>query len=180
MSAPTPYPVGQLSPDGMWTWDGARWVPVQRPLPPPQRRSRSWMWWVAGGCAVVLLLGVAGAVVAGVALVNKIQSGGLTCLPSDFPKYPNAQVTRVYTYVGSGVAPGDSSECQETLSSDDDVATVTSFYSAQLDSGDWSVTAIDRANGQIRFARRSKNQQVGVVQLLGQGQHTVVEIRFDS
>jgi hypothetical protein len=180
MSAPTPYSVGQLSPDGMWMWDGGRWIPVQRPGQPPARRPRTWIWWLAGGCAVVLLLGIAGIVIGGAALVNRIQSGGFTCLPSDFPKYPNAQVTRVYTYVGGGVAPGDSNECQEGLSSDDDVATVTAFYITHLDTGDWSITANDKANGEIRFARRSQSREVGTVELLGRGQHTDVAIKFDS
>lgn len=78
------------------------------------------------------------------------------------------------------MAPGDTQECQETLSSEDDVATVTDFYVSRLDSGDWHVTANDRTSGQLRFERRSKPQQAGVVQLLGQGQHTVIEIKFDS
>lgn len=176
----TPYQVGQLSPDGAWMWDGARWVPVQRPGQPPPRQSRTWIWWLAGGCALLLVLGVGGGVWAIRSLVNAVEKGQLSCMPSDFPRYPGAAVTRDYTYVGTGVAPGDSRECQETASSNDDVATVTDFYTRKLESGDWHVTANDKTSGQIRFVRKSRPQQVGVIELLGRGEHTVIEIKFDS
>jgi hypothetical protein len=182
MGAQTPYQVGQLSPDGNWMWDGARWVPSQTSgqAPPPPQRSRTWLWWVGGGCALLLVTVVGGGIWALSSLVNAVQHGQLTCMPSDFPRYPGAMVTRDYTYVGTGVAPGDSRECQETLSSNDDVATVTDFYASKLASGDWHVTANDKTSGQIRFARTSKSQQVGAIQLLGRGEHTVIEIKFDS
>jgi hypothetical protein len=180
MSAQAPYQVGQLSPDGMWMWDGGRWIPVQRAGQPGPRRPRTWLWWLGGGCVLLLVLGIGGGVWAVGSLVNAVQSGSLSCLPSDFPRYPGASVTRDYTYVGTGVAPGDSRECQETLSSDDDVTTVTAFYAAQLDSGDWRITTYDKASGQVQFERRSKSQQVGLIQLLGRGDHTVIEIKFDS
>jgi hypothetical protein len=144
------------------------------------RRGRGWIWWLAGGCAVLIVLGVAGGVWGAVSLVNNIQKGGLSCLPSDFPRYPGATVTRDYTYFGTGVAPGDSRECQESLSSDDDVATVSAFYTSQLNSGDWQITANDRTSGQLKFTRKSRLQDVGVIQLLGRGEHTVIDIKFDS
>ena len=181
MTLGTPNQVGQLSPDGAWRWDGTRWVPSGAPFGSGRpRRSRTWLWWLAGGCAVLLLLGAAGGIWGVTTLVRNVQQGGLSCLPNDFPKYPDATVTRVYTYFGTGVAPGDSSECQETLSSNDDVTTVTTFYTSRLDSGDWGITANDTTNGVVRFARRTKPQNVGAVQLLGRGDHTVIEIRFDS
>lgn len=169
-----------LSPDGQWMWDGGRWVPVQRPGQPPARRSRAWIWWLGGGCAVLLVLVVGGGIWGLSSLVNAVQHGSFTCMPSDFPRYPGATVTRDYKYFGSGVAPGDSSECQESLTSSDDVATVTSYYTNQLASGDWQVTGSDTNTGQIRFARKSKSQQVGIIQFLGRGQQTTIEIKFDS
>ena len=113
-------------------------------------------------------------------LVHSVQQGNFSCLPSDFPRYPGATVTRDYTYFGTGVAPGDSRECQESLSSSDDVATVTAFYMSHLNSGDWKVTANDTSNGVISFGRQSKAKNVGAVQLLGRGNHTVIQIKFDS
>lgn len=181
MTPQAPYQPGQTSPDGAWRWDGARWVPTgASSAPPAQRGSRRWLWWLGGGCLLLLLLGIGGGIWGVTTLVRTAQQGGFNCLPSDFPRYPGATVTRVYTYVGTGVAPGDSRECQQGLSSDDDAATVTEFYTSNLNSGDWTITNIDTANGVIRFARKSKPQNVGVVQLLGRGRHTQIEIKFDS
>lgn len=182
MSAQPPYQAGQLSPDGIWRWDGRQWVLVGQPgLPQPSRRgSRRWIWWVAGGCVVLLILGIGGAAFGIVSLVRSFESGGLSCLPSDFPHYPGATVTRDYSYVGTGVASGDSHECQESLDSNDDVTTVTAFYTSHLNSGDWKVTGTDPSNGQIQFTRVSRGQTVGVIDLLGRGQHTVIEIKLDS
>jgi hypothetical protein len=129
---------------------------------------------------VVLVLSIAGGIWGISSLVHSVQQGNFSCLPSDFPRYPGATITRDYTYFGSGVAYGDSRECQESLSSDDDVATVTAFYASHLDSGDWRIIGNDKTTGQLRFIRRSKYQQIGIIQLLGQGQHTVIEIKFDS
>jgi len=183
VSEPAPE-IGRISPDGMWRWDGRQWVPAT-PRPPGQgqggpRGRRTWIWWVAGGCALLLILGVGGAVIGGAALVNRLQHGDFACLPSDFPSYPGAAVTGEKTYFGTGVAPGDSRECTESLDSDDDVATVTDFYTSRLSSGDWKITSSDRANGTISFARISRPQTVGAVTLLGRGTHTVINIKLDS
>lgn len=181
MSVQPPGGAGQLSPDGMWRWDGQGWVPVNQ-IPPyaPPRRSRGWIWWLAGGLAVLLLLGVAGGIYGIVSLVRTFQSGGFECLPSDFPKYPNASVTHEYTFVGLTSHQGDSHECQETFDSSDDVGTVTGFYTSQLNAADWKVTSNDTANGRIDFARVSRPQTVGSVILLGRGQHTTIAVTLFS
>ena len=180
MAAQPPYQVGQLSPDGMWQWDGQRWVPRAAQAQGAPRRSRGWIWWVAGGCALLLVLGLGVGIWGLVSAVKSFQQGGFTCMPSDFPRYPGASVTGDYTTVGTKVAPGDSRECQETLDSNDDVATVTDFYASRLNSGDWKIRANDAANGEVRFARVSKPQNVGVIDLLSRGRHTVIQIKFDS
>jgi hypothetical protein len=183
MSSPhLPVP-GQLSPDGAWRWDGHRWVPTGTEVqtaPPARHARRGWIWWVAGGCAVLLVLGVGLGIFAAFQLAQRFKEGSLSCLPSDFPRYSGTTTTRDYTYFGTNVAPGDSRECQESLTSQDDVAAVTAFYESQLSSGDWTITSNDASNGAIRFARHSRPQTVGIVQLLGRGQHTVIEIRLDS
>ena len=177
-----PPEAGRLSPDGMWRWDGRQWVPATPQAPPPgcPRPRRTWIWWVAGGCALLLILGVVGAVIGGVALVNRLQHADFACLPSDFPSYPSATLTDERTYIGTGLAPGDTHECTESLSSDDNVATVTDFYTSRLSSGDWKITSYDAANGTIRFARISRPQTVGVVALIGRGSHTEIQIKLDS
>ncbi|TMC54651.1 MAG: hypothetical protein E6J20_01555 [Chloroflexi bacterium] len=181
MSAPPPGEVGQLSPDGMWRWDGQRWVPTGEAGPPQTAGPRrTWIWWLAGGCALLLVIGVIGGIYGFVSLVHTFQRGGLSCLPSDFPRYPGASTTRDYTYYATNLSPGDTRECQEVLASNDDVATVTDFYAGKLSSGDWKITADDRANGELKFARVSRPLTVGVVDMLGRGQHTVIQIKLDS
>lgn len=129
---------------------------------------------------MLLVIGIGLGVWGAAALVHNLQAGKFSCLPADFPKYPGATVTRDYTYVGTGVAPGDARECQETLDSSKDVATVTDFYATRLNSGDWKVTSNDTATGQLRFQRVSRPETVGIVQLLGRGQQTTIEIKLDS
>lgn len=182
MAAQPPVQPGQLSPDGMWRWDGVRWVAVNAgPYPqaaPP--RSRTWIWWVAGGCAVLLVLGLVGAGVGAYNLVNSFQHGGFACLPSDFPNYPGATVASENTYVGTGVPAGDSKRCTMVLESNDDSTTVIAFYNDKLNSGDWKVTAYIASSGQIQFHRASRPLTVGVIDFLSRGQHTEIQLQLYS
>ena len=174
--------VGQLSPDGLWRWDGSQWVsttPGLAPTPVPQR-SRSWIWWLVGGCAVLLVIGLIGAGFGVYSLVTRFQHGAFSCLPSDFPSYPGASVVSENTRVGSGVSAGDSTRCTMVFDSNDDVATVTTHYEAQLTSGDWTIASSDTANGVISFQRKSRPETVGTVTLLGRGQHSEIDIQLDS
>lgn len=136
----------------MWRWDGAQWVATTPGAPgaPATGRSRAWIWWVAGGCALVLVLAVVGGVIGISSLVNSFQQGGLSCLPSDFPKYPGATVVNEQTFYGSGVAPGDSKSCRMTLDSNDNVATVTAYYRDKLSGGDWKVSHTATHRGRFR------------------------------
>jgi hypothetical protein len=182
-SNPTVQP-GQLSPDGQWRWDGAQWVAAAQgafAMPPP-RRSRSWIWWLVGGCAVVLVLGAIAAGFGIYSLVTRFQSGGFSCLPSDFPNYPGASVVSENTRIGTGVvAPaGDTNRCNMVLDSNDNVASVTTFYQAHLVNGDWTIVSSDSTNGVIKFQRKSRTQTVGYVTLVAQGQHSEIQIQLDS
>ena len=182
MASGPPVQPGQLSPDGLWRWDGAQWVPAgwsAQPAVAP-RRSRTWVWWLAGGCALLLVIGLVGGAIGIYSLANRFQQGAFSCLPKDFPAYPGTTVTSENTYVGSNVAPSDSRRCQMTLQSGDDVATVTAFYREKLDSGDWKVTAFLSDGGQIQFHRVSRQATFGLVDLLGRGQHTEIRIQLDS
>jgi len=165
----------------MWRWDGQQWVPTGAARPAqPAGPKRTWIWWAAGGCGLLLLIAVGGGIYGFVSLVHTFQRGGLSCLPSDFPRYPGASTTRDYTYYGTNLAPGDTRECQEVLASNDDVSTVTDFYAGKLSTGDWKITSDDRATGELKFARVSRPLTVGVVDMLGRGQHTVIQIKLDS
>ena len=150
------------------------------PAAPARRGPGRWIWWVAGGCSVLLVLGIGLGIFGAVQLAKRFQEGSLSCLPSDFPRYSGATITRDYTYVGTNVAPGDSHECQESVTSQDDAATVSAFYESHLSSGDWTITSNDTSNGAIHFVRRSQPRTVGSAQLLGRGEHTDIEIRLDS
>jgi hypothetical protein len=179
MSVQPPVQPGQISPDGMWRWDGARWVPLMaQPIAPP--RSRPWIWWLAGGCALLLVIGLVGAGFGIYSFVNSFSKGSFACLPSDFPSYPGATVTSFNTHFGTGVAPGDSKSCLMVLQSNDDAATVTAFYNDNLNTGDWHVTAFISSYGQIQFHRVSRPATVGLVQLLGKGKQTEIRIQLDS
>lgn len=129
---------------------------------------------------MLLVLGIAGGIYGMVSLIHAFQNGSLACLPSDFPPYPGATPRNEYTYVGTNVAPGDSRECEETFDSSDAVATVTDFYTSELNAGDWRITSNDTANGTIDFARVSRPQTVGSVLLLGRGQHTTIAVKLYS
>lgn len=166
----------------MWRWDGAQWVATapSAAAAPAVRRSKAWIWWVAGGCAVVLVLAVIGGAIGIVSLVNSFQHGGLTCLPSDFPGYPGTTVVSENTTIGSGAAPGDSKLCRMTLASNDSVATVTAFYNEKLNSGDWKVVNFNDSSGEIQFQRASRPLTVGIVDLLGRGTGSEIRIELSS
>jgi hypothetical protein len=167
----------------MWRWDGARWVPlmgqpIAAPIAPP--RSRPWIWWVAGGCALLLVIGVVGVGFGIYSFVNSFSKGAFACLPSDFPSYPGATVSSFNTHFGAGAAPGDSKTCLMVLESSDDSATVSAFYNDNLNTGDWHVTAVISSAGQIQFHRVSRPATVGLVEVLGKGQQSEIRIQLDS
>ena len=181
----SPDPVvqpGQLSPDGLWRWDGTRWVsttPGFAPTPAP-RRSRSWIWWLVGGCAVLLIIGTIGVGFGVYTLVTRFQNGAFSCLPADFPNYPRASVISENTTTEAGLPSGDSRRCNMVLDSNDSVAAVTTFYQAQLNNGDWTITSSDSSNDVIHFQRKSRPQTVGTLTVLGRGQYSEVQIQLDS
>lgn len=58
-----PTEAGRLSPDGLWRWEGSQWALTQRPdiKTNAPRQSRAWIFWLAGGCALLLVIGMVGA-----------------------------------------------------------------------------------------------------------------------
>jgi len=177
MATEPPVQSGQLSPDGLWRWDGVQWVPVASGVAPapPARTSKTWIWWLAGGCAVLLVLGLIPLGFAVSSIVNGIRNGAFECLPSDFPAYPGATTVNFNTNFSGGTK-----RCSIALESDDGVAAVTSFYEQRLSSGDWKVVSSDPSTGEIRFQRVSRPSTSGVIQLLGKGQHSEIDIQLES
>lgn len=153
--------------------------PGAPPMPAP-RRSRSWIAWLVGGCALLLVLGLILIGFGAYSLFHSLQNGAFSCLPADFPRYPSATVSSQNTFFGTGLAPGDTSRCSVVLESNDDLPTVATFYEQQLGAGVWTLTSSDPASGELRFQLSSRPQTVGVLDLLGRGQHTEIQIQLDS
>jgi hypothetical protein len=55
--AGSPPPPGQLSPDGMWRWDGSQWQAVM-PAPQPASAAKAERSWFATGGGMIALVGV--------------------------------------------------------------------------------------------------------------------------
>src|SRR5260370_20113884 len=101
MAVQPPVQPGQISPDGMWRWDGVRWVPlVGQPLRQPiaRPRTRPWIWWLAGGCALLLVIGLVGAGYGLYSIAHSISRTNFASLPSHFPSHPRARVRNSVTY----------------------------------------------------------------------------------
>ena len=160
----------------MWRWDGQRWAPASIIAP---RRSRAWIWWLAGAIAASLLLLLAGVGYGIYSVASKFQSSGFSCLPADFPRYPGTRLIEEQTKFGSAL-PGDSNQCRMTLVSSDDVTVVGPYYQSHLASGDWTVMSTNYSEGSIHFQRSSRPQTIGTVQLLHLGQQTEIRIVLDS
>jgi hypothetical protein len=150
--------MGQLSPDGMWRWNGTQWVPAE-PQPSVRRRSSAWAW-VLAGCATMLVLATVGVGYWAHSLVDGFRSGSRTCLPSDFPRYPGA-VQREWTFELNGTYPGNT--CHTVFESSDDVETVTAFYDSKLNSGNSRVTTSGKPAGQISFQLAKEAWPFGTV-----------------
>lgn len=151
-----PAPAGQLSPDGRWRWDGTRWVPVQS-----QRTSHRRFWLLAtAGCLTLVLLTAAGLGFWGYSLWQGIKNGTVSCLSSNFPRYP-----------GSTLGPWsyDLNEshgtCQAALESNDDVATVASYYQSKLNGGAWQVTLTNDQTNMFTIESASGSAPYGTVQV---------------
>jgi hypothetical protein len=166
--------MGQISPDGMWRWNGTQWVPAGQP---PPRRSRKWIWWLAGALAISLVFIIAGVGYGTYTLVNRFQGGAFSCLPSDFPQYPGATIISESTnYYGPSMPAGDTKDCFIALISNDPVTAVGPYYQSHFDAGDWIVDSTDYTPGAIHFHRYSRPKTMGTVVLHQRGQGSEIEV----
>ncbi len=162
---------GRLSPDGRWRRDGTQWIPAL-PQRTSRRRSRLWVW-LPVGCLTVLLLTAAGVGYGTYSWVQGFLHGTVTCLPSDFPRYPGAMYAD-QSFELNGAYPGN--VCHTVLESNDDVATVTAFYDSNLNTGSWQVTSIGTQGGEITFQPARSEAPFGTVQVAVSNAHTEITI----
>jgi hypothetical protein len=162
MAAVPPAQLEQLSPD-------------QR-----TRGSNACIWWLAGGCALLVAVVIVGAVLAWSAFSYRLQHGGFNCLPSDFPTYPGS------TFGGEQYnlnAPTPGNACNMVFESKDSVATVRDFYANRLNAGDWQVTSNSETTGQITF-RNVKNVKTvstnGSVNVAVRGNGAEITVQYYS
>jgi hypothetical protein len=164
-------PVGYPAPSPGYQPPGAY---TQPPYSGPARRPRVWLW-ILGGCAGLVVLGVVGLI--GLLMVSwtalqQGQNGAFNCLPSDFPKYSNQHLQNVSTFTGTG-----GSSCTMIFDDDAEASVVTSYYAAELNTGDWVVTKNDSANGVLTFQRRTNPRVHGTVAIFGHGQKSRVDVQ---
>lgn len=171
MSGAPPVGPGQLSPDAKWQWDGTRWVPAQ-PQVTTRRRSRAWVW-VLAGCLTVVVLTVAGVGYGIYSFVQSVKNGSASCLPSDFPRYPGATFGGV-SFELNGTYPGNT--CHATFESNDGVPTVTAYYQSALNTGAWQVTPIGNPADSVTFQSSRSRTPFGTVQVAVAETHTEITI----
>lgn len=147
------------------------------PQPPAPRQSNAWIWWLAGGCAVVVVLVIAGAALGAVGLKNRFVQGGFSCLPSSFPKYPGSSFAGE-NYTLNGATPGNA--CQVMFESNDSPTAVVDFYASRLDTGDWRVTTSDSTAGVVMFRSVKKARVTGTVSVAVHGSRTEVTVQLYS
>ncbi|HEV2218432.1 MAG TPA: hypothetical protein VGV88_12780 [Candidatus Dormibacteraeota bacterium] len=128
---------------------------------------------VLAGCAVVLVLGGAGAGFGIYSLIQGVKNYSTTCLPSDFPRYPGSTVADEIFGVYD-VYPGFT--CHMVLESNDDTATVTTFYTSKLNTGSWQVTLTGDPAGTIVFQPARNASPFGTVQVASASTHTEITI----
>ena len=160
----------------MWRWDGVRWVPlVGQPVGQPiaRPRTRPWIWWLAGGCALLLVIGVVGAGYGIYSIAHSISSTNFACLPSDFPRYPGAKYAS-FTFDLNGTYPGNT--CHSVFESNDDVVAVTAFYRSKLNTGDWQVAPILDHSDTVTFQPAKSDAPFGTVQVAFGNAHTEITI----
>jgi hypothetical protein len=124
---------------------------------------------------VLSILGVAGLIALVVFTWNSIPSGAggaNGCVPADFPRFPHQHLRGYSTFTGTG-----GSSCKLTFDDDAGASVVTSYYAAELNTGDWVVTKNDSANGVLTFQRRTNPRVHGTVAIFGHGQKSRVDVQ---
>jgi hypothetical protein len=124
--------------------------------------------WVLAGCLTVVVLAAVGVGYGIYSVVQGFKNGSLTCLPSNFPRYPGA-VYAGFSYDLNGAYPGNT--CHSVFESNDDVAAVTAFYQSKLNTGAWQVTSSDNQAGSVIFQPAKSAAPFGAVQVAVSNTH---------
>jgi hypothetical protein len=124
--------------------------------------------WVLAGCSTVVVLTAAGVGYGIYSFVQGVKHGSITCLPSDFPRYPGAVYAR-FSYDLNGAYPGNT--CDAVFESNDDVAAVTAFYQSKLNTGAWQVTSSGNQAGTVIFQPAKSATPFGAVQVAVSNTH---------
>ena len=141
------------------------------------RRSRGCLWWGLGGCALIVVLVIAGAAIGGAALYNHFRQTGFNCLPSDFPAYPGLG-PGAYSYQLNGSVPGNS--CNMVFRSKDSTSAVLDFYESRLGTSGWQVTSSNLDVGLIAFRNVNRAKTAGTVQVATKERYTEIAVQLYS
>lgn len=152
-------------------------LPAPPPRPPSQSMGRGprVLLWSLGGCSLVAILLLVGAVVVGGLAFTRAFNlqVGHTSAPGDFPVYPGAKVS---TGIKMGARDGLASHSITLVQwqAPDGGDRVTAWYLAHLNQGDWEL--IDHVGPRLHFRRRS----TGATALLQvQGQLTTSAVQLE-
>ena len=171
---------GQLSPDGLWRWDGTHWVPTAAGKPPATAQRRKLLiWWLTSTSTLLVVLLAALALL----VYEQIPFGrdGFGCLPADFPLYPKMTLLEIDQRFEVPVQ-GDTKTCRMRLSSSAPFGSVNSFYRQRLNSGDWMYTSYSEESGGsfTIFQLRSRPLTSGQMTVLGQAAGATLDIQLNS
>lgn len=156
-----------------------------QPSIPVRQRFRGCIGWVVGGCALLLVLALAGAGLGAVYLYNSVKH--YSCLPADFPSYP-LETTANYSYELNGPTPGAYCEMVFHLKDSDrrfvegeaPGSAVFDFYQSRLDRDGWQLIASDSGSGHIAFRNVKRANTSGTVDLVAKDGYTEITVRLYS
>ena len=149
------------------------------PIPPPARgmgRGTKVLLWSLGGCGIITVLLVVGAVIFGGVMINRmfnLQVGNVAA-PHDFPVYPGAQSQAGMKMGAKNGTPSQSITLVQWQAPDGGDK-VSAWYGQHLNQGDWEIT--DHIASQIHFRRRSTGAKA-ILQVTGQLTRSVVQLEM--
>lgn len=163
------------SPDGRWRWDGVRWVPILTEPSGPRPMATRWVTLiVVGSIAALLLAGT------GLAALSSVYSqigrnfgpgAQSNCLPSEFPRYPGADVAMSFHAL---------SICTAGFTTQDSSNDVVAYFEAQLVQYPWRVTGGSADQVTINFARQDGGRGSGQVSVAQSGNPTQFEVVYQT
>lgn len=146
----------------------------------PARKISPW-WWVAGGCAALLVLTIAAGVVTAIlgwhTLVARFQAGDFSCLPSDLPRYPGATFAGQSYDLNANSTPGN--YCEMKYRTSDSPDTVLGIYYAKLNGGNWEVVS-NEGRPEIDFQNTKNQRKHGSVMVAARDGYTEITVDYYS